>query len=296
MLDRNGQPLNKNFNKYRNLEKSVCSLKGILQGIIADNKLDALELAFLDAWLKQARQLDTDPTASLISEYVSAALANPNDPMIVSRLRYAIDHAIEDLAIGFSDREAKTNELLGLLDGVTSDTRLIEQEIRGIQRWLEENPEQLDYYPGSAIAARLRSILADNVVTADELAEFKDVIKKISGNKLEETGQVIGGSSDFLCDPIAELVFVGRCYCFTGKFLSGTRPQVEAVAQSRGASTSSSITKKVDYLVVGVEQSRDWRFTSYGRKIEKAMQLKDEGHQISILTEEIWVSLAMTNR
>lgn len=292
MIDRHRHRFNKNSSRAKMREKAVCSLKGLLQGIVADNRLDDLELVFLDAWLKHTEPLIEDPTTQLIAGYVKAALASPNDPMILSRLRHAMDQAIEDLAIGYSGREARTTELLGLLDGVTADTRLVEQEIYAIRKWLDDHPDQLDFYPGSAMATRLRYILADGVVTSEELAEFKDLIKKISGNQREEIGQLMGGYADFLCDRIDELIFPGRCYAFTGKFLSGTRSQMEGLALRRGASIASDITANVDYLVVGMEESRDWRFTSYGRDIEKAMQLKRAGHRILILTEELWTRLS----
>ena len=44
-----------------------------------------------------------------------------------------------------------------------------------------------------------------------------------------------------------------------------------------GAQTNSSINKSVNYLVIGTLASRDWLYTSHGRKIEKALLLKRGG-------------------
>jgi len=45
------------------------------------------------------------------------------------------------------------------------------------------------------------------------------------------------------------------------------------------------VNANVDYLVIGTLASRDWLYTSHGRKIEKALLLKREGNPIKIITE-----------
>jgi len=57
---------------------------------------------------------------------------------------------------------------------------------------------------------------------------------------------------------------------------------------------SPAITQKLDYLIIGELSSRDWRFSSYGRKIEKAMLLQEKGHALQIVTEEAWLAHANT--
>ena len=52
-----------------------------------------------------------------------------------------------------------------------------------------------------------------------------------------------------------------------------------------GAETNSSVNKSVDYLVIGTLASRDWLYTSHGRKIEKALLIKREGCDIKVITE-----------
>ena len=52
-----------------------------------------------------------------------------------------------------------------------------------------------------------------------------------------------------------------------------------------GAQTNSSINKSVNYLVIGALASRDWLYTSHGRKIEKALLLKRGGSEIKVIAE-----------
>ena len=48
--------------------------------------------------------------------------------------------------------------------------------------------------------------------------------------------------------------------------------------------------QETDYLVIGELCSPDWVHTTFGRSIEKGVELKQQGHPIKILSEEHWVN------
>ncbi len=58
--------------------------------------------------------------------------------------------------------------------------------------------------------------------------------------------------------------FAGQTFVLTGKLLDFTRPQAEELLKKKGASIGSSVSKNVDYVVVGEEA---------GNKLAKAQQL-----------------------
>ena len=74
-----------------------------------------------------------------------------------------------------------------------------------------------------------------------------------------------------------ECMFKGKSLCFTGTMRELTRTQAEKEARSRGAQTQNVVNEELDYLVVGEIPSRGWAFGNYGRKIEKAEDLKQRG-------------------
>lgn len=43
-------------------------------------------------------------------------------------------------------------------------------------------------------------------------------------------------------------------------------------------------------LVIGAYATDSWAHSSFGRKIEKALEIREEGSQISIVSELHWVS------
>ena len=73
--------------------------------------------------------------------------------------------------------------------------------------------------------------------------------------------------------------FTNTSIMFTGGFEKMSRSEAKAIAEENGAKILGSVSKKLDYLVVG--NSKPTR-----KKIEKAKELK-----INIITEENWYEL-----
>jgi hypothetical protein len=53
-----------------------------------------------------------------------------------------------------------------------------------------------------------------------------------------------------------------------------------------------SVVMKLDYLVIGAQSSPAWAYSTYGRKIERAIELRDRGIDIIILHEDDFISQA----
>lgn len=91
-----------------------------------------------------------------------------------------------------------------------------------------------------------------------------------------------------LCAPPPAVLFPGRRFCLTGKFLFGTRKQCEAAVLQLGGETQSTPTSSTSFLVIGAIGSRDWVHSTHGRKIEAAVRLRDNGGFLGIVSEEHW--------
>ncbi len=73
--------------------------------------------------------------------------------------------------------------------------------------------------------------------------------------------------------------FVGKTFLFTGKLLHYKRNEIKEVIESLGGTNVGSVSKKLDYLIVGEKA---------GSKLQKAIELGT----VKILTEEEFVKLA----
>jgi NAD-dependent DNA ligase len=179
--------------------------------------------------------------------------------------------------------------LLGLCSGLLADGQLVDEEIRFLDTWLADNSDISSTWPGEVIFARIRDILSDDVITEEERDYLKTTLSDLLGGTLEETGATSGVATRLPVDDIETIVITNNVFCFTGNFLYGTRKACERVIIERGGETSSSIKTSLDYLVIGTLVSRDWAHTSHGRKIEKAIDYKNKGRPIQIVSEEQWV-------
>ncbi|NTW43625.1 MAG: hypothetical protein HGB14_04130 [Anaerolineaceae bacterium] len=89
----------------------------------------------------------------------------------------------------------------------------------------------------------------------------------------------------------AVIEFPDRIFCLTGQFLHGSRKECQELIVARGGEVINRMNRFVHYLVVGTMSSKDWMYSSYGRKIEVAVKNRDEkGYAIRIVSEEMWLS------
>jgi hypothetical protein len=90
--------------------------------------------------------------------------------------------------------------------------------------------------------------------------------------------------------PQPRVVFKGRSFIFTGKFSYGTRGACQEAVIARGGSAPNkqSISRLLDYLVIGEEGSHAWKKGSYGNKIEAAILSRRDYGSPAIISEEHW--------
>jgi len=180
--------------------------------------------------------------------------------------------------------------LLGICSGLLADGHLSDEEIRFLDTWLADNGDIAYSWPGEVIVKRIRDVLADGVVTEDERDYLKSTLSDLIGGTLEESGATSGVSTRLPIDEVEEILIEGNSFCFTGSFLYGTRNACHKAIEERGGTASGSVKVSLNYLVIGTLASREWAHTSHGRKIEKAIDYKNKGRQISIISEEQWVT------
>lgn len=190
---------------------------------------------------------------------------------------------------GTNESESKVNEFVGLLSCVTADNSLNDLEISKILKWLHKNKDIEQEWPINVISEKLHLAIEDNVVTTEEREHLLEVMKQITGVRFEESGVAYGMATEFFEDNIDALAHEDALICFTGTFVTGKRKVVEHTAKTKGSIVKNNVIQNLDYLVIGTLASKDWRFTSHGRKIEKALSFKNAGKPIKIITERTWL-------
>ncbi|MDP5146034.1 BRCT domain-containing protein [Shewanella sp. ULN5] len=289
-LDKHGQPYNRT-NFKGNKQKALCSLKGVLTGIACDEQLKPDELYFLNAWLKDHEFLQDDPDTVDLIDTLEDVL---EDGVMTDEEHEDIFCLVEDV-IAYKELDDSCckdhlNVLLGILKGITADGDINHNEILFLSQWLASNEDLADIWPVPTITAKLIEILADGIITIEERQALYQLVNQVTGNDFIDTGDASDNPTQQFDTP-SIISHEGVGFCFTGKFRTGSRSEIESQAKNLGASLTKKLpTLATKYLVVGSLSSRDWAYSSHGRKIEHAKSMQQKDHEIYIISEEQWLA------
>lgn len=284
-IDGQGQPLNKGFGWYRNKDKALYGLKGMLRGYAADKELSELELLHLKDWLDSQETIKTDPDVIDLQDNINRILSDGHiSQEELEDMLELIDCVIQYRLLDNPDVTGEMNKLLGILEGVTSDGVVNTQEVAKIQSWIDRNASLIDAWPVRKLKESLDEFSA-NSSSNEGLAKLTEIIQKITGVDFVSTG-ASGGASHYHVDSGHRIEFEGRRFVLTGHFKADPRSEFAARICDRGGLVGDGVTKKTDYLVIGSFGSRDWKHSSYGLKYDKAVSLQEKGCPIVFVSED----------
>jgi NAD-dependent DNA ligase len=182
------------------------------------------------------------------------------------------------------------DQLSGICAGILADGVVSEHEANFFADWVRKFAPFEPVWPMTDILARVERVFADGVCTTEECMELKAVMEALCGY----TSQTDAVETYTTALPINSpqphpVILTDKLFNITGRFAFGTRQKVlEAITSHGGIASDSSPTKKSHFLVIGTFASRDWIHTNYGRKIERAVELRNSGSGIAIVSEEHW--------
>lgn len=179
-------------------------------------------------------------------------------------------------------------QLLGLIAGITADGHLHDLEIQFLRTWLSEKRSDGEHWLHHRLSTIIEHILADGEVTDEERVELMKALQDAAGVNFTETGSVTPDAIAFPADD-CEVFFANATFCLTGKFFFGSRGECQAATTDAGGTCMSSVNRNTRFLVIGsAGATKSWKQATYGQKIDSAMKLKEKGHPIQIITEEVW--------
>lgn len=182
------------------------------------------------------------------------------------------------------------DELVGMSAGLIADGAINQQEAEFLKAWIETNLGHLDDPVVNLIYRRLANMLSDGILQPEEAAELLELLHQFTGPTLATTKPYVAPSTLPLCDPAPPIAWIDRCFLFTGTMAYGPRSECEALVVERGGRIGAGVSKKVHYLIVGSIGNDQWLHSTYGRKIKKAVELRDAGVPLSIISEQHWQS------
>lgn len=78
----------------------------------------------------------------------------------------------------------------------------------------------------------------------------------------------------------------GKHFVLTGDFNYGSRDEVRDYIEGFGAVYDSGVRKATNFVIIGAKGSQAWKTGTYGTKIKKAMELKEQGQEIAVISED----------
>lgn len=179
--------------------------------------------------------------------------------------------------------------LAGLAAGIAADGVVKIEEARFLQQWIETQLAHLDDPVINLLYQRIQLMLQDDVLDAEESAELLDTLRGFAGLKVAPSAHAYVESNTLpFNEPAPDIICESQVFLFTGTMAFGPRRECEQIVLERGGVIGASVSKKVNFLVVGSIGNEQWRHTSYGTKILKAVELRETGVPIAIVGEEQW--------
>jgi hypothetical protein len=271
-------------------DKAINALKGILLGINVDGEITNHEINELKRWVDLHDDLINRNPFNEFMTIIKSTIENDIPPKEAIEDLFWLCQKYESDNYYYNAVTSDLQTLQGLCQGILSDGVITEQEIYGLDKWLKENEHLNSYYPYDEIRSLVLSIISDHKVDEEEIlvlkAFFSQFVKlqdeTIADKIKKETSDI---RIEGLCTSEPQVTFPGKTFCITGVLKRGSRENLQRDIIKLGGIPTESVNKKTDYLIVGDNGNPAWAFSCYGRKVEKALGLRKEGHTITLIHE-----------
>jgi len=280
------------FHNRSRLEKSLNTLKGVVQGISIDGQITDAEMQEMLNWTSlQAEFANKHPYTELLPLIDTALCDGKIDAEECSDILWVCNNFMSENKY-YDYVTASLQQLNGIIHGILADNHIDNLEISRLLDWVRINDFLSGTYPYDELESILTSILADRKVTDKERLELKaflgDFIDirdsyNITQAELDALKSEIHISG--ICALCPDIIFEEKVFCFTGISSRMQRDEICEMVLSRNGIFVDSVSSKTDYLVVGNGGNPCWAFSCYGRKVEKAVDLRKKGKPIKIVHE-----------
>jgi NAD-dependent DNA ligase len=271
-------------------DKAISTLKGILLGINLDGTVNEKEINELHKWVISNNELIRRNPFNEFMTIIEQTISNKIPMKETIDDLYWLCKKYDKQNFYYNAVTADLQTLQGLCHGILSDGIINEKEIFDLNNWLEENEHLSTYYPYDEIRSLILSIVSDNKVDEEEKIVLKAYFNQFIQLSDEATDkQIKDETSEIhisgLCTSEPNVTFPGKTFCITGVLKRGNREELQNDIKKLGGIPTDSVNKKTDYLIVGDNGNPAWAFSCYGRKVEKALNLRKEGHTIMLIHE-----------
>jgi NAD-dependent DNA ligase len=266
-------------------DKAISTLLHALEEIATDQTVTSKEWELLANWVSENQSLaDRHPYNELVPPLITAVkdrVLSEEERQDMSWLCTKL-RSIEYYSLVSTDMQ----RLQPILTAIASDGTVAEAEVDQLSMWLLEREHLRKCWPYEEMDSLLTTTMRDQSIDPKEQKLLLEFCSSFATSDLDfETPHITARtlSAIFAVSPV--ISFDDYSFCFTGESKRATREEMKTLAQDRGAKVVESVSPDLDYLVVGVGGNPCWAYSSYGRKIEKALELRRQGSKLLIVHE-----------
>lgn len=159
--------------------------------------------------------------------------------------------------------------LMSILEKIELDKKLTAYKINQLKKWLADNQQYQKIYPFKQLLIKLETTVNNKQIDLINKTEILSLIQNYFNPKLDQI----------------DLELQDQVICLTGNFNFGQKEQLEKLIILKQGIISKSVTKKVDYLIIGNKGDSSYKYGKHGAKINKALMMQGEGHRIALISE-----------
>tara|TARA_R110002124_G_scaffold60626_5_gene166216 strand:- start:509 stop:1987 length:1479 start_codon:yes stop_codon:yes gene_type:complete len=283
------------FNKFETIsafcgpaqiEKDLNTLRGYLYGISCDDVINEVEGQNLNNWIKDVSKFANRLPYKIFIEKIEDVLA---DGIITSEevqdLTWLCQQYLDKKNPYYNIITSNIQTLSGFLNGISIDRKINDYELAALTTWINDHRFLSGTWPFDQVLTILDKVAQGTKISEGvhtELLHICDVVGGSYGNSENSNKNLVNTielTKSEICIPESS-------FCITGESKKYTRKELVAIIELYGGYSQNSVSGKIQYLVVCDEKNACWAFASYGRKVEKAIQLKAKGANLSVIYEE----------
>lgn len=276
------------FRRHDRVFQAFNTLTGIIQGVSIDDSLNRAKVEFLRYWIREHDEVRELHPYNEIMAVLEPAIA---DGVITAGEREGIHYLCENLISDahIDNATVDMQRLHAILAGIGADQIVRDQELRGLSEWLDRHQHLSRTWPYEETCSLVTGILSDGKIDEREhklLLQFcAEFVALADQRTIVNPPPRVDGSFVGLCAVCPQVEFMDHTFVLTGASSLGPRKEIAARLVALGARVVESVSGATNFVVIGDEGNPCWTYTCYGRKIERAAELRRKGAKVMIIHE-----------
>ena len=277
------------------IDKGIHALEGLLFALQLDGNINSIIMEELHSWAEEYKNfIDIQPFTEAIATIKNPPESSFETLQIFSDILWVCNN------LGFANKyhDMITSDLHildTLIQEIGEETPLSLNQVPNLKTWQKTVKHFTPIYPYNEIIKILDNSLLANLFLNVEYQKLSNILNQFQQQHKDITEENLKDIK-ILCNLESHLTTTNieleeKNICLTGSFSKIAKNDLIKILRSKNIYPLSNISPKTSYLVVGSASKSCWPFYSYGRKIEDVLTLKEQNHNIEIISEEQLLSI-----